>query len=84
MSTFTMADIQSVNNFRLYLDNLRQTLDTSKPENGLKFLRLGISGAQRLLPPGVRQIVGATGKAAIVYGERGSEIIRNYQKKSRE
>ena len=38
MSTFTMADIQSVNNFRLYLDNLRQTLDTSNPENGLKFL----------------------------------------------
>jgi len=38
MSTFIMADIQSVNNFRLYLDNLRQTLDTSNPENGLKFL----------------------------------------------
>ena len=74
MNTFTIEDIQ-------YINNIRLLLSTTNLEDGFKWLERGLGVVQRPMPPGVKQIIRSVGKTAIGAGKQGAKTIHDYHKR---
>jgi VCBS repeat-containing protein len=59
-------------------------LAEQNPEDGVEALRRGLKIAERVAPPGVRQIIKGIGKVGIGTADQGIKNIRESQKKLRE